>query len=230
MQVGLAPHMAVWMDLFHRTNWSSFGRSCCRTPCQNSQEMLQWLQNTLQLKNALQHSRAWYTRRHQGHQLRLAHLRCRFLRKEKAPWLLHWRRHWISSSCAVASLVFERALAAVGGKRGKGGRGRRGREGERERGEGEGEGRGRGERGGRREGEGRFWKEIWREQKGLEELELQGREGDCKQQLPIQGKWGFFDSERPFLGWWEMGVFWLRNPLFPILGILFGPCKGQTRS
>ena len=36
----------------------------------------------------------------------------------------------------------------------------------------------------------------------------------------LQGKWGFVDSEPPFLGWWEMGVFGLRNPLFPILGIL----------
>ena len=33
-----------------------------------------------------------------------------------------------------------------------------------------------------------------------------------------QGKWGFFDSKRPFLGWGEMGVFRLRNPLFLILG------------
>ena len=35
----------------------------------------------------------------------------------------------------------------------------------------------------------------------------------------LQGRWRFFDSEHPFLGWWEMGDFWLRNPLFPILGI-----------
>ena len=30
----------------------------------------------------------------------------------------------------------------------------------------------------------------------------------------------FFDSKRPFLVHWEMGVFWPRNPLFPILWIL----------
>ena len=33
-------------------------------------------------------------------------------------------------------------------------------------------------------------------------------------------KWGFFDSKHPFLGHWEMGVFWPRNPLFPISAIL----------
>ena len=33
-------------------------------------------------------------------------------------------------------------------------------------------------------------------------------------------KWGFFGSKRPFLGHWETGVFWPRNPLFPILAIL----------
>ena len=36
---------------------------------------------------------------------------------------------------------------------------------------------------------------------------------------PVE-KWGFFDSKRPFLEHWEMGVFWPRNPLFPILAIL----------
>ena len=35
-----------------------------------------------------------------------------------------------------------------------------------------------------------------------------------------QGKKGFPDSNRPFPGWWDMGVFRPRNPLFPILGIL----------
>ena len=35
-----------------------------------------------------------------------------------------------------------------------------------------------------------------------------------------QEKWGFFDSKRPFLRRWEMGVFWPRNPLFLILGLL----------
>ena len=42
---------------------------------------------------------------------------------------------------------------------------------------------------------------------------------------PVE-KWGFFDSNRPFLGSWEMGVFWPRNPLFPILGILT-PVQGR---
>ena len=43
---------------------------------------------------------------------------------------------------------------------------------------------------------------------------------------PPQGKWGCFDSRRPFLGRWEMGVFRLRNPLFPDFGV-FDPCRGQ---
>ena len=42
-------------------------------------------------------------------------------------------------------------------------------------------------------------------------------------------KWGFFDSKRPFLGQGEMGVFWPRNPLFPILAILT-PVGGGARS
>ena len=35
----------------------------------------------------------------------------------------------------------------------------------------------------------------------------------------------FLDSKRPFLGGGEMGFFWLRNPLFPILGIFSASSK-----
>ena len=43
-------------------------------------------------------------------------------------------------------------------------------------------------------------------------------------------KWGFFVSKRPFLGHWEMGVFWPRNPLFPILAILTPVGGGRFRN
>ena len=53
--------------------------------------------------------------------------------------------------------------------------------------------------------------------------------GASSQKSP-QGKWGFFDSKRPFLGWREMGVFRLRNPLFPILGFLAPVQGGRIRN
>ena len=41
------------------------------------------------------------------------------------------------------------------------------------------------------------------------------------------GKMGiFFDSTRPSLGWGEMGVFQLRNPLFPFFSGFFAPVQG----
>ena len=40
----------------------------------------------------------------------------------------------------------------------------------------------------------------------------------------------FFDSKHPFLGWGEMGVFRLRNPLFPILGFLAPVQGGRIRN
>ena len=43
-----------------------------------------------------------------------------------------------------------------------------------------------------------------------------------------QGKW-FFDSERPFLAWLEMGVFRLRNALSLILGFLTPLQGGRIR-
>ena len=44
-----------------------------------------------------------------------------------------------------------------------------------------------------------------------------------------QGKWDFFDSRRPFLGWGERGVFLTPKPSFLDFGV-FDPCKGQTDS
>ena len=44
-----------------------------------------------------------------------------------------------------------------------------------------------------------------------------------------QGKLISFDSRRPFLGWREMGVFRLRNPLFPVLGFLTPVQGGRIR-
>ena len=45
-----------------------------------------------------------------------------------------------------------------------------------------------------------------------------------------QGNWGFFPLKAPFLRWWEMGVFWPRNPLFPTLVILTPVTGGRNRS
>ena len=55
--------------------------------------------------------------------------------------------------------------------------------------------------------------------------------GDLSQKIPIFlvepcRDMGIFDPNRPFLTHWEMGVFGLRNPLFPILGILT-PVQGR---
>ena len=50
--------------------------------------------------------------------------------------------------------------------------------------------------------------------------------------ISLQGStrnWGFFDSKRPFLGHLEMGVFWPRNPLSPILAILTPVGGGRFR-
>ena len=59
------------------------------------------------------------------------------------------------------------------------------------------------------------------------------RKGVSSQIIPISiqdttGKWGFFDSRRPFLGWGKR-VFLTPKPSFPDFGV-FDPCKGQTDS